>query len=80
MVGRAFVLHGGAAVVLVADVTLWSGPWAVCAACVCGFRRGGLGVRVDASASNVGGTVAFRQWPTVCDHATVHIEQHPAAF
>ena len=42
--------------------------------------RCSLGMCVVASASSVGGTVAFRQWPTACDHATVHIEQHPAAF
>lgn len=43
-------------------------------------ERCGLGMCVAASASSVGGTVSFRQWPTACDHATVHIEQHQAAF
>lgn len=59
--GRAFVLHGGAAVMLVAMLR----PGLDCGWCVRGlpgdgFRRGGLGVCVDASASSVGGTVAFR--------------------
>lgn len=43
-------------------------------------ERCGLSMCVAASASSVGGTVSFRQWPTACDHATVHIEQHQAAF
>ena len=59
--GRAFVLHGGAAVMLVAMLR----PDLDRGRCVRGlsgdgFRRGGLGVCVDASASSVGGTAAFR--------------------
>lgn len=59
--GRAFVLHGGAAVMLVAMLR----PGLDRGRCVRGlpgdgFRRGGLGVCVDASASSVGGTVAIR--------------------
>lgn len=59
--GRAFVLHGGAAVMLVAILR----PGLDRGRCVRGlpgdgFRRGGLGVCVDASASGAGGTAAFK--------------------
>ncbi len=59
--GRAFVLHGGAAVMLVAMLR----PDLNRGRCVRGlagdgFRRGGLGVCVDASASSAGGTAAFK--------------------
>lgn len=55
------MLHGGAAVMLVAMLR----PDLDRGRCVRGlsgdgFRRGGLGVCVDASASSVGGTAAFR--------------------
>ena len=69
MPGRLFVLHGGTAVVLVAVLR----PDLGCGRC-------DAGMCVAASASSVCGTAEFRQWPTACDYATVHIEQHPAAF